>query len=177
MIHVELTGRRMVNARMAIELPMSATSLWGQMRDIERFATFDTFHHRVRVERPVRAGARVAIEHRMLGLRLWRFGRILKWDEGRGYCFSDLSSRSGYAAFPHVYSYQAAAAGPSASRLILTVRGRWTADWLPRPLVVAWLRWVLAHTAGVLRMQMLAVVRKRRVAPGLLRSVPGRVTR
>ena len=74
------------------------------MRDFSWFTTLDPFHVRVRVIAPsYKPGARLVIEHRFLGIGFKRVGRILKWTEGSGYCFSDLSTIDARTGFPHVY--------------------------------------------------------------------------
>src|SRR5437868_5254284 len=87
-----------VDAAADLSLPMQAATAWGQMRDWRRFMIIDPLHVRVRVldERKGRqnlspAGLTLIIEHRFLGIGPNRIGRMLRWREGQGFAFSDLS--------------------------------------------------------------------------------------
>ena len=101
----------------------------------------------------------------MFGLGPDRIGRVLKWQEGRGYVVSDLSSRGMRVGFPHVCSIDVAPLGEHTSRLTIGARGRWTATWWPRPLVRLWLWWVLRSTEG--RVMALALSRRTRLRRGV----------
>lgn len=153
-----------------IDVPLTAGTVWGQMRDFARFTTLDPFHARMRIGggRP-QAGSSLVIEHRFAGVGVDRIGRILRWREGVGYAFSDLSKRSTQVGFPHVYVYAVSATGPGTSTVRVTVRGRWTARWLPRAVIRLWLRWVLSYTAASIRTEMLLYAHclpaKRQAAP------------
>ena len=143
---VTVTGGGRVVCRAVVEVPLGAGAAWGQLRDFRRFAAQDFFHVAVRVERGgVRRGARLEIDHRFGPFFVTRVGRILQWAEGVGYSFSDLSRRGPRAGFPHVYRYRLRPGGPSRCVLEITIAGRWTARFLPRPLVRLWLRWVFSH--------------------------------
>jgi hypothetical protein len=133
-----------VHAEAVVPLPISADRAWHHLKDFHAFATTDVFHQRVTVhaEAP-RQGAGLTIEHRWLGVRLWRVGRILCWRPPWGYAFSDLSRRGAWRGFPHVFAYALRPRGADQCQLIITVRGRWTATWLPRWAVRLWLKWVM----------------------------------
>lgn len=163
-----------LSAEHAIRVPMPAGAVWGQMRDLEWFLTRDPLH--VRVTRtdpgdPARGwrGARLAISHRVLGLGPDRVGRVLRWREGESLVISDLSRRGVDRAFPHVCSYRVEPDGEGASRLVLGVRGKWTARWVPRTLVRAWVWWVLAQTGARLEREFGALARLRRAGAWPLR--------
>jgi hypothetical protein len=155
-----------VQARAAVELPLPAPVVWGQMRDLARFLTVDPLHARVLVAPsadPGRGwrGIPLVIEHRLAGFGPDRVGRVLTWHEGIGYSISDLSRRGPRCGFPHVCTYHLQ---PSAAGCTLTVsaRGLWTARFLPRWAVRLWLWWVLGSTTGHIRREMLAFARWRR---------------
>jgi hypothetical protein len=162
-IHVCPRGR--VECRAAIELPVPSARAWGQLRDFTRFASHDYFYARVEVEGDVpRTGATLRLTHRYLLPRVHRVGRILRWREwndahplaSAGYSFSDLSRRGPRCGFPHVFSYYLRAAGPSACRLEIVVRGLWTARAVPWWAVRVWLWWVFAHVVNSVRNDLLA---------------------
>lgn len=154
-----------INASRTIDLPLSASMVWGQMRDLRRFITLDPLHARVVMQpaiihpaRPASAGlaaqhcnqprscplgSALIIEHRCLGIGPDRIGRVLRWREGQGYAISDLSQLGVRVGFPHVCLYQLHPINDRACRLTVAARGRWTARWLPRCAVKLWLHWVL----------------------------------
>ena len=114
------------------------------MRDFRRFACIDIFHRAVRMDgREPRAGAEFVLEHGLAGFNVSRVGRILSWDDGRSYVFSDLSRRGPRAGFPHVYTYELIPGSVTSCRFRLGVRGLWTARLLPRFVVRSWLTWIL----------------------------------
>ncbi len=117
----------------AIDLPLSAGAAWGQLRHLPTSAVHDPFHARVTVG----AGGSLVIEHRYLGFRTTRVGRVLWWREGVGFAFSDLCRRDAGAAFPHVLSYRLEPTGRPTCRLHVRVGGRWTAAAVGRPPVAA----------------------------------------
>ena len=138
-------------------VPLGASAVWGQMRDFSWFTTLDPFHVQVRVSAPrYRAGARLVIEHRFLGIGFKRVGRILKWTEGLGYCFSDLSASGVRKGFPHVYCYRIQPVDEQTTHIEVSVRGRWTTTLFPCWLVKLWLRFVMASTGARIRLAMWA---------------------
>lgn len=89
MIRVAVGRRGRVDCFARAELPVSQSRAWGQLRDFRRFAAMDYFHTCVRMAGGApRAGAAVELPHRFGPFALTRVGRILSWDEGRGYSFS-----------------------------------------------------------------------------------------
>ncbi len=155
MTSVKLSRNARVQVTATVHVPLSLHLVWGRMRDFAWFTTLDPFHARVRVLAPhCRVGAGLIIDHRFLFIRIVRVGRILRWVEGAGYCFSDLSARGARRGFPHIYSYQVYALNEHASCIEVSVTGRWTANRLPRWLTKLWLRFVMAHAAARIRIAM-----------------------
>ncbi len=168
-----LDARWRVTLAAEIELPMDSTTAWELMRDFRTFACLDVFHRRVELDGPSPgAGVGFLLHHGLAGIELARVGRILRWDEGRGYAFSDLSRRGPGHGFPHVYTYELLPLGPGRSRFVLGVRGRWTARRLPRVVVRLWLTWILLKTRISLRNAFLAGALSRRTA-AVARSANG----
>ena len=137
---VVITAGRRVACTAVVDLPISAGAAWGQLRHLPTSATHDPFHAGVAVG----PGGTLTIEHRYLGVRVVRVGRVLWWREGVGFAFSDLHRRDPSRAFPHVLSYRLEPTSANACRLHVRVGGRWT---LPSPRWVgrAWLWWVFGH--------------------------------
>jgi hypothetical protein len=161
MTNVSVTRTGRVVCRAVLEIPLSASVAWGQLRDFRRFAAQDYFHAAVRVDRGgVRRGARLEIDHKFGPFAVTRIGRIVQWTEGRGYCFSDLSRRGPRAGFPHVYRYRLRPAGPSRCVIEITIAGLWTAPALPRWIVRLWLRWVFSHIVASVRNTLLGMAFK-----------------
>lgn len=163
-MRIEIDDRWRVTAADSLEIPLPAPTLWGQMRDIRSFLAMDPLHARVRfVDVPrgqlPRTGDRLVLEHRLLGVGVNRIGRLLKWREGRGYAISDLSRRGMRVGFPHVCMYEVDSIAEDRSRLTIAVRGRWTAQRLPRWMVRLWIAWVLAATRARLQREMAAFAR------------------
>jgi hypothetical protein len=154
-INVERRGR--VECFAGLELPLSATRAWGRLRDFRTFAAQDFFHTDVRVDGGgPRAGAAIEIPHRFGPFRVTRVGRILAWEEGRGYRFSDLSRRRPRAGFPHAYRYELRPLGGERCRLEISIRGRWTLRVVPRWMVKLWLAWVFSHIVRSVENRLLA---------------------
>ena len=170
-ITVDKRGR--VDLRAESELPMSAEAAWRWLRDFRRFACQDLFHRVVELEAAEpRAGAAFRLKHEFAGIHVWRVGRILFWNEGESYAFSDLSQRGPRAGFPHVYTHELLPVSANCCRLRLSVRGRWTATFIPRPLVRLWLAAIMLKTRASMRNALLlSELRERRrpdVDPGFL---------
>lgn len=158
-LSITVDRRHRVHMRIPIELPISAGHLWRHLQDFESFICTDVFHKRVIANGPFRQGAPLQIEHRFLGFSTKRRGRVLFWQEGRGYAFSDLSNRDPQSEFPHVWKFQILAGEGEHSLLIVEVLGRWTLRALPRPLLLGWLWWIalkvrLASEALALRKEL-----------------------
>jgi hypothetical protein len=138
--------RGRVECAARVELPMSARSAWGQLRDFRGYASHDYFHAGIRIDGGVaRRGARLRILHRFGPFEVVRRGRILWWEEGRGYSFSDTSMDGPRRGFPHVLGYRLHPIDDQRCVLHITVRGRWTARRVPRWAARLWLAWVFFH--------------------------------
>jgi hypothetical protein len=148
MTRVRIRRSRGVVCRAALRLPISPQSVWGQLRDFSRYAQQGVFHADIRIAGDApKAGAELTMSHHLAGIAVMRVGKILWWREGVGYSFSDLSRRGPRHGFPHVFSYRIKPhpRKPDACTLIILVRGKWTARWIPRPLAWLWLQWVFSR--------------------------------
>jgi hypothetical protein len=152
---VRVDHRHRVTMRASIDTAMPAESVWERMRDFERFTALDPIHERIRVlDGAPRKGARIVIEHRFAFFSIDRVGRILRWDDGAGYTICDLSSRGVNRGFPHTLDYRVEPTA-TGSRWSITVRGKWTARFIPRFAARLWMRWVLHHITGAVRRDLL----------------------
>ena len=136
--HLDRRGR--VRLEHAVDLPLPAAAAWNELADLERFACLEFFHRSLWIDggRP-RAGAAIRLRHGVPGLAFDRCGRILRWQPGRGWSFSDLSRRGARLGFPHVFDARLTPTGAASCRLVLRVTGLWTLRLLPRPLALLWL--------------------------------------
>jgi len=168
---VDRSGRVLLEHR--LEVPLSRDALWREISDLGRYARLDFFHRAVVLDavEPAR-GVALRLDHGWPGLGFSRVGRILRWDPGRGWAFSDLSRRDPLRGFPHVYQARMVPAGDGISYLELRITGRWTARWLPRPLVRLWLGWILSKIVATAGVWLLRAVRahQRRETPAHRRS-------
>ena len=162
------SGRVRCQAELRFNLP--AACVWGQARDFARFASHDYFHRNLRVEGGVpRQGARLHLSHQYAGIRTERIGRILRWREGEGFAFSDLSRRGARSGFPHIFRLQIEPVDDRRCLVHLTVRGLWTARWIPLLFRRMWLAWVFAYIVSRTRNDLVAyqVARHRRQKVGI----------
>jgi hypothetical protein len=136
--HLDRRGR--VRLEHVVDLPLPAWAAWDELADVERFACLELFHRSLWIEggRP-RARAAIRLRHGVPGLAFDRCGRILRWQPGRGWSFSDLSRRGPRLGFPHVFDVGLTPTGPGSCRLVLRITGLWTLRILPRPLALVWL--------------------------------------
>jgi hypothetical protein len=144
-----------VNLRIEVEVPRPPGEVWGMIADLPRFACIDPFHSRIRVLGPaLKPGVDLILEHCAFGISFPRFGRLLNWHDGQGYAFSDLSAHGPRRGFPHVFFVAltpAALGDRPGTRLTVTVRGKWTARYVPLWVRRWWLRYVCAEHARLLR--------------------------
>ena len=169
-MRIELDARWRVRASCEVELPLNARAMWNLMRDFAAFCRVDPLHRLVRfpvdpgddegttrseaiVPYPPR-GANIVICHRLFGVGPDRIGRVLRWREGIGFAFSDLSQRGVRVGFPHVCSYDLTALRTDRCVLSIGACGVWTARRWPRWLVRWWLRYVLLETARMIRLHV-----------------------
>ena len=164
LVRIDRRGR--VACTASVRIPARTSIAWAVLRDFRTFAAQDFFHRDVRVEggRACR-GARLTIPHEFGPFRVTRVGRILRWEDGRGYSFSDLSRAGPRAAFPHVYVYELEPLADDRCRLDIAIRGRWTTRFLPRWLARLWLKWVFSHIARSVESAMLAGCLRMRPVP------------
>jgi len=142
---------RQVEVVISLTVARSPESLWNQIRDLPRFLTIDPFHDQVTLMRDQPAtGVDLVLSHNAFGRRFVRFGRILDWQEGVGYTFSDLSARGPRVGFPHVFMVRIEPQGEH-SELTIRVRGRWTLRLVPVWLGRQWIRLVCREHARLLR--------------------------
>jgi hypothetical protein len=171
MTRIQIRRNGAVDCQACLEIPLAAVSVWGQIRDFRRFARQDFFHDVIDVAGgQLRQGAALSLVHRYAFISIRRRGRICWWREGVGYSFSDLSLRGARRGFPHILSYRIEqATEPKACRLIIRVRGRWTAEFVPRSLARIWLWWVFRHVVHSVENQLLSfgLWRRDRTVPAI----------
>jgi hypothetical protein len=141
-----------VDLRIDLDVPRPCGEVWGIVADLPTFLCVDPFHVHVGILGPrIEPGAALVLEHRAFGLTFLRFGRLLRWDEGRGYAFSDLSARGPGRGFPHAFFVTVEPGEGARTWLRVRVRGRWTARWVPLRLARWWLRYVCVEHARLLQ--------------------------
>ena len=146
MISLKTDGQ--VRMRTDIRFPVAIEQAWQTVSKVESFACIDFFHRKIEsVDRPGEPAGRILIDHRYLGVGIVRKGKIYGWREGAGYGFSDLSCRDKRRGFPHVYVFRLRREGGDRCSLRIEIKGRWTARWIPRPLVVLWLQLIFTKIA------------------------------
>jgi hypothetical protein len=170
-MRITLSHGGLVDIGAALEAPMSAASLWNRVGQFTYFTTLDPFHASVEiVDAAAGAGATLRITHRFGLFEVRRTGRILRWREGEGYSFSDLSQRGRRVGFPHIFTYRIEPLSPDSSRLRVRCIGRWTARFLPRWMIRAWIWWIMQRLLNAIRDELLAsAIASRATAPS-----PGR---
>jgi len=137
--------------RIELEMRRPTAAVWRAVADFPRFACADPFHRRVIVlGKKLSRGVPLALEHRAFGFTLWRFGKLLRWREGQSLAFSDLSARGPRHGFPHVFFVDVSSLDAERTRLLVTVRGKWTAAWVPHCLQRCWLGYVCREHARLL---------------------------
>jgi hypothetical protein len=153
---IRLGTRDRVDCSATIRLNLPAASVWGQLRDFRRYASQEYFHRDIRVAGGVvRQGARLRMLHAFAGISAERTGRILRWREGEGFTFSDLSLKGPHSGFPHVLSLRIESVDADVSVVHVCVRGRWTARWIPAFARRIWLFWVFAYVVARTRNELL----------------------
>ncbi len=152
--------RSAVRLRLEVHVAEDADELWRRVSDLQSFLTIDPFHEKITLMRTEPApGVHVVLWHNTFGRRSVRFGKILRWEEGRGYALSDLSQRGPHRDFPHVFfilvepmnAGAESVNGQVRSRLTIDVRGKWTSRWIPAAVGLCWMRWVMREHARLLR--------------------------
>ncbi len=149
MTRVNLSTRWAVNAQTSVQLDASTEEVWAVMQRFDRFIAADPYHARVTDEQGNRLdtlpprGTAIRIGHGIGVTWFDRVGTLVRVVPGKTIAFTDLSKRGRNLGFPHLYHYTLKPISEEVCELILAVRGRWSARWMPRPLVRAWLAWVL----------------------------------
>jgi hypothetical protein len=171
-MQIQIRRSGAVRCHACLEIPLAGMSVWGQLRDFSRFARQDFFHDVLEISGgEPRGGAEILLVHRYAFFAVRRKGRICWWREGVGYSFSDLSLTGPRRGFPHVFSYRIEqAAEANACRLMIGVRGRWTASFVPRAMARVWLWWVFRHVVRSVENQLLSYSlwrRSRKILTGL----------
>ena len=156
MIFVDIDNRRRVRLLLEVHANAPRSRVWAAMSNVEKFAACDPFHTRVcsADKSPIAAGSSIKIVHGFFGVGLTRVGRVLRWEEGVAYTFSDLSARGSTLGFPHIYGYRLRDRAEGGCTLSVSVRGKWTARVLPNWCVAAWLTIVMWLIAALLRREV-----------------------
>ena len=111
----------------------------------------DPFHISIDLnESQIQQGTLFQLIHQAFGMRFHRVGRILKWQEGYGYAFSDLSPASPHGLFPHVFFVSVTPVAENVTCLKVQVRGKWMRKYAPRILIQLWLKYVCQEHARLL---------------------------
>ena len=164
MLAIRIHNRRRVHVVSTLLLPMSAKMAWGQMRCFRYFVGLDPFHANIRSpdgSPPAKAGDAIILGHQFGPIQFDRVGRILKWREGHGYSFSDLSRNDARNGFPHIFTYALLPRGLRRCRLVITMRGHWTYPLWPSWLIRRWFAWVFTHTLQAMRNRLLMIAIRR----------------
>jgi hypothetical protein len=148
---------RKLDLAISLDVARSQGEVWTLISDLPRFLTIDPFHERITLMRDEPAvGVDLVLSHNACGRRFLRFGKIIAWQEGSGYTFSDLSQRGPKTGFPHVFMIKLQPlASPNdkmpLTRLSIYVRGRWTSRVVPVWLGRIWVWLVFREHARLLR--------------------------
>lgn len=157
---VKLSKRWAAHAETSVALDASAAQVWQVMQRFSRFIAADPYHTRVtntknnRLDALPPRGTALRIGHGIGFTWFNRVGTLIRVVPQHSLAFTDLSQRGRTAGFPHVYKYQLEPINENACQLKLVVRGRWSARWLPRLIVYAWLWWVMAQAHWSLRIHI-----------------------
>lgn len=157
MTFVRLSSRWGVHAETTARIDAPADETWTVMQRFNRFIAADPYHTRVtdtqgnRLNALPPRGTRLRIGHGIGFTWFDRVGTLIRHKPGQCFAFTDLSPRGPNAGFPHVYKYTLTPISEQSCEIKLTVRGKWSARWLPRPIVYAWLWWVMAQADWSLR--------------------------
>lgn len=158
MTTIQLTPRWGVTAETRVILDGSANEAWAVMQDLSRFISADPYHTRMTDEHghkldhiPPR-GTKIRTGHGISVTFFDRVGTMTRVVPNQTIAFTDLSKRGPNVGFPHVYKYELIPLSEHRCELKLTARGRWSARWMPRGLVHAWLWWVMAQANWSMRM-------------------------
>ena len=158
MTSIKLSTRWAVNAETSVVLDANTTEVWQVMELFSQFIAADPYHTNVT---DAQGNCLHAIPPRGTALRIghgigftWfnRVGTLIRVVPQHSLAFTDLSPRGRAVGFPHVYRYQLTPINDRDCVLKLVVRGKWSARWLPRPLIKLWLWWVMTQANWSLRL-------------------------
>lgn len=158
MTTIQLTPRWGVTAQTRVVLNASVTEVWTVMQDLSRFISADPYHTRMtdaqgnKLDHIPPRGTAIRTGHGISVTFFDRVGTMIRVVPNQAIAFTDLSKRGRHVGFPHVYKYELKPLGEQTCELRLTARGRWSARWMPRALVHAWLWWVMAQANWSMRM-------------------------
>jgi len=125
-----------VEIGLSINVPLNRKKLWNIISNLEKFLVVDPLHKRVIIGND----QEIILEHQVLWYRFLRIGKILYWDEGYGYAFSDISSRGSKKGFPHVFYINITSENEETSKLNIRVKGKWTEKLIPKVLKQLWVK-------------------------------------
>lgn len=160
MTTLKLSTRWAVHAQTSVALDASSAQVWQVMQRFSRFIAADPYHTRMthaqgkRLDVLPPRGTALRIGHGIGFTWFYRVGTLIRAVPQQSLAFTDLSQRGRAVGFPHVYQYQLKPINENTCQLKLVVRGRWSARWLPRPIVYAWLWWVMAQAHWSLSMHI-----------------------
>ena len=158
MTTIQLSDRWGVTAQTRVVLDASANEVWAVMQNLSRFISADPYHTRMtdtqgnKLDYIPPRGTKIRTGHGISVTFFDRVGTMIRVVPNRMIAFTDLSKRGQHVGFPHVYKYELKALGQQTCELKLTARGRWSAHWMPRALVKAWLWWVMVQASWSMRM-------------------------
>ena len=160
MINTRIDRCGLVVADARLDLLLPAHRVAAEMLHLRSFITHDLFHAGVRAEQSNSFGepavrSKLTIEHRVLGLKINRTGHLLWRDAERGFGFTDLSARNPSRGFPHSCHYHLRKTSAQTCSITLSVRGRWTARAVPRPLARLYINTVLGLSQRALEKHLL----------------------
>lgn len=144
MIEVALDDKWRVRLKTEFVIPATRNSVWEIISDFRRMVCTDHFHKHVEFTvGSGEVGSQFTIHHRFWGFGVTRMGRILKWQDGFGYWYSDLNQTNPQSTFPHVFFIELVDAGMMDCIVRVGVNGRWTTPHIGRLLTRSWLYWNL----------------------------------
>jgi len=157
MTRIRLSPRWAVHAETSVRLNASTDEAWAVMQRFNAFIAADPYHTRMtdaegnRLDTLPPRGTALRIGHGIGFTWFERVGTLIRVKPGEAFAFTDLSARGRNTGFPHLYRYTLTPIDDRACELKLTVRGRWSARWMPRAIVLAWLGWVMVQAKWSLR--------------------------
>jgi len=180
MTRIKFSTRWAVNAQTRVQLDASADEVWAVMQRFNRFIVADPYHTRItdtqghRLDTLPPRGTALRIGHGIGFTWFSRVGTLVRVVPGKSIAFTDLSTRGRHLGFPHLYHYTLTPINEQMCELTLAVRGRWSARWMPRIAVRAWLAWVLIQARWSLHMHTTYEINRDRKRQRTSASAPQR---